>query len=167
MNEELRQLVSEAIKLELNVAEVYSGFHHRFSEDAAFWWKLAIEEYSHAGLLENGRQHFMDAGMFPSELVGTSLNALVIANHELKGILRQEKKAPIMSRASAFNLALKLEGLAGEIHFQHVMQEREKPSEAVKLFQSLNADNKDHADRIRNYMRQNGIDEAQQDASQE
>lgn len=159
MSGNLRHLIGEAIQLELNVAEIYRGFHHRFSEDASFWWRLAIEEENHAGLLKNGMQHFLDAGMFPGELVGTSLDTLVNANHELERILRQEKEAP-MSRASAFNLAIKLEELAGEMHFQNVMQEVNNPSEAVKLFQSLNVDDKDHADRIRNYMRQQGIDEA-------
>ena len=77
MTENLRQLIDEAIKLELNVAEIYLGFHHRFSEDAGFWWKLVNEEKNHAGLLKNGKQFFLDAGMFPVELVGTSLDAIV------------------------------------------------------------------------------------------
>ena len=156
MSEDLRQLIDEAIKMELNVAEVYIGFHHRFREDAAFWWKLAIEEENHAGLLESGEQYFLDAGMFPGELVDTSLNALVNANHELERMLIQEREAP-MSRESAFNHAIKLEELAEEIHFQHAMQEKRNSSESLKVFQSLNAGDKDHADRIRNYMHQNGI----------
>lgn len=159
MNENLLELIEEAIKLELNVAEIYLSFHHRFPEDAGFWWKIAIEEKNHAALLRNGKQHFLDAGMFPNELVGNSLEALINANNELKSILRQEEGDAPPSRAAALNLALKLEELAGEIHFQHAMQQTEHPSEAIKLFQSLNEDDKDHADRIRNYMRQKGIEE--------
>ena len=160
MSENLKQLIEEAIKLELNVAETYLSFHHRFPEDAGFWWKIAIEEKNHAALLKNGKQHFLDAGMFPSELVGDSLEALINANNDLKNILRHEEESP-PSRAAALNLALKLEELAGEIHFQHAMQQAEHPSEAIKLFQSLNEDDKDHAERIRNYMRQKGIEETQ------
>lgn len=158
VSEVLRQLIEEAIKVELNVAEIYLGFHHRFREDAYFWWKLVLEEKNHAGLLKNGKQHFLDTGMFPDELLVTSLEALVNANHDLERILKQEKEAPL-SRASAFNLAIKLEESVGEIHFQHAMQKIENPSEALKLFQSLNEDDKDHADRIRNYMLQKGIGE--------
>ena len=158
MSENLRQLIEEAIQLELNVAEIYLSFHHRFPEDADFWWKIAIEEKNHAALLKNGKQFFLDAGMFPDELVGNSLENLINANNELKSILRQEKEAP-PSRAVALNLALKLEELAGEIHFQHAMQQVEHPSEAIQLFQNLNEDDKNHADRIRNHMRQNGIEE--------
>ena len=159
MSENLLQLIEEATLLELNVAEIYLSFHHRFPEDASFWWKLAIEEKNHAALLRNGKQYFLSAGMFPEELVCNSLEAITNANKELKNILRQEEDAP-PSRAVAFNLAMKLEELAGEIHFQHAMQQVKHPSEAIKLFQSLNEDDKDHADRIRNYMRQHGIEEA-------
>jgi len=156
--ENLRQLIEEAIKLEFNVAEIYLSFHNRFPEDSGFWWKIAIEEKNHAALLKNGKQFFLDAGMFPDNLVGDSLEALINANNELEGILRQEKEAP-PSRDVAFNLALKLEESAGEIHFQYAMQQAKHPSEAILLFQSLNEGDKDHAERIRNYMRLNGIEE--------
>ena len=156
--ENMRQLIEEAIKLELNVAEIYLSFHNRFPEDAGFWWKIAIEEKNHAALLRNGKQFFLDAGMFPDNLVGDSLEALIEANNDLENIIRQEKEAP-PSRAVAFNLALKLEESAGEIHFQHAMQQAKHPSEAILLFQSLNEGDKDHAERIRNYMRLNGIKE--------
>ncbi len=159
MNENLHQLIEEAIQLELNVAEIYLSFHHRFPEDAGFWWKIAIEEKNHAALLRNGKQFFLDAGMFPDELVGTSVAALVNANNELANILQQEKGDNPPSRAAALNLAVKLEELAGEAHFQNAMQQAIYPSEAIKLFQSLNEDDKDHAERIRSYMRQHGIEE--------
>jgi len=73
MSDDLRRLIDEAIKLELNMAELYLSFHNRFSEDAGFWWKLTIEEKNHASLLKSGKQYFLDAGMFSSELVGESL----------------------------------------------------------------------------------------------
>ena len=159
MNQNLRQLIDEAIKLELNVGAIYLSFHHRFPEDASFWWKIAIEEKNHAALLRNGKQFFLDAGMFPDELVDTSLEALVGVNNELERILQQEKGDDPPSREAALNIAIKLEELAGEIHFQNAMQQAQHPSEAIKLFQNLNEDDKDHADRIRNYMRQHGIEE--------
>lgn len=157
MSENLRQLLEEAIKLELSVGRVYRNFHHMFREDSDFWWELALEEKNHAELLERGRRDFLAAGMFPPELVGNSLEALVNANNEVKSILSEEKKAP-STRSAALNLALHLEELAGEIHFQHAMQQAENPSDAIRLFQMLNKDDKSHADRIRNYMLQNNIE---------
>ncbi len=156
MIEDLNQLIEEAIKLELNVAKIYLSFHHRFPEDASFWWKMALEEKNHAALLKDWKQHFLYAGMFPRELTGESLEILVNMNSTLKGILRQEKEAP-PSRAVAFNLALKLEESAGEVHFQNAKKKTGHLSEALKLFQSLNDADKKHADRIRSYMNKNGI----------
>ncbi|MDD2657906.1 MAG: hypothetical protein PHD04_04625 [Candidatus Pacebacteria bacterium] len=160
MSNDLRQLIKESIRFELNVAEVYFGFHHRFSEDSNFWWKLLIEEKNHAALLMSGKEYFLDAGMFPSELVGSSLATLKNLNGELERLIGQEKESP-MSRSAAFNLAIDLEDSAGEIDFQHAMHETGRHSKAIGLFQSLNEFNLDHADRIRSYMRQNGIDGAQ------
>ena len=156
----LRQLIEEAIKLELNMAKAYLSFHHRFAEDADFWWQIAIEERNHAALLKVGEQYFLDAGMFPSELVDTSLESLVNANNELECALMREKVTP-PTRESAFNFALRFEESAGEIHFQHAMQKAEHPSEAIKILRSLNEADKDHANRIRSYMHQNGIVETQ------
>lgn len=156
MCDDLRQLIEEATWLELNVAEIYFSFHHRFIEDANFWWKLVIEEKNHAALLVSGKQYFLDAGLFPKELVGASLATMKNLNNELERIIRQEKESPL-PRNAAFNLAIKLEESVGEVHFQHAMHETEHPSDAIKLFQSLNEADLDHADRIRSYMRQKSI----------
>lgn len=155
MSENLQQLIEEAIKLELNVSRVYRNFHRMFPQDADFWWRLSIEEKNHAALLESGKRSFLAAGMFPAELVGNSLEALINANHELQSIL---KDGTPPSRAAALNIALDLEELAGEIHFQNAIQQADNPSDAIKLFRTLNKNDKDHADRIRKYMLQNDID---------
>lgn len=160
MNDDLRQLIEEATRLELNIARIYLGFHHRFPDDANFWWKLIIEEENHAALLVSGKQYFLDAGMFPGELVDTSLATLKSLNGELEHIIRQDKESP-MSRVAAFNLAVKLEESVGEIHFQQAMHATERPTEAIRLFQRLNKADLDHADRIRSYMRQESLGEAQ------
>lgn len=156
----LRRLIEEAIKLELNMAKAYLSFQHGFAEDANFWSQIANEERNHAALLKIGEQYFLDAGMFPSELVDTSLESLINANNELECTFMRGKGTP-PSRAFAFNFALKFEESVGEIHFQQAMQKVEHPSEAIKILQSLNEADKDHANRIRNYMRQNGIVETQ------
>jgi len=155
MNNNLAQLIDEAFKLELNVAALYMSFHHTFPEDSSFWWNLALEEKNHAALLKTGMQHFMQHGLFPYQIVNTTVEALVQANNELERLLEKQKETPL-SRESAFNLAIKLEESAGEIHFQYAM-EKEPDSLAMKLFASLNKDDKDHVRRIREYMRDKGI----------
>lgn len=160
MSGDLRQLIGEATRLELNIAGIYLNFHHRFPDDANFWWRLIIEEENHAALLVSGKRYFLDAGMFPAELVGASLATLRRLNGELERIIRHDKEAP-MSRDAAFSLAVRLEESVGEIHFQHAMHETERPTEAIRLFQSLNKADMDHADRIRSYMRDKRLEEAQ------
>ena len=156
MNEEIRQLIEAATRVELNVAKLYRFFHYKFPEDADFWWKLSMEEENHAALLRSGEEYFLDSGDFPSELLVTSLELVTNLNTGLERILSQESEIS-PSREFAFNFALKIEGLAGEVHFQQAMQKTENPSEALKLFQSLNKTDKNHAGRIRSYMREKGI----------
>lgn len=163
MNEELlqlnlRQLISEAIKLELNMAKVYLSFSWNFAEDADFWRRIAKEEGNHAALLKVGEQYFLDAGIFPGELLDTSLDSLIRANSEMESTLKLGDESPL-TREAAFNFALRFEESAGEIHFQQAMQQTDHSSEAIKILQSLNEADKDHANRIRHYMRQNGIAE--------
>lgn len=155
MSEKQLQLIGEAIKLELNMAELYLSFHNRFPEDAEFWRKIAVEEKYHAALLKSGEQVFLDSGVFPSELVSISIESLITANDLLKHIFKED--VDHLSRAAALNLALKLEESAGEKHFQHAIQQAEHPTKGIKLLQSLNEDDRSHADKIRSYMLQNGI----------
>lgn len=157
MSGNLQLLIEEAIKLELNVSRAYRNFHRMFHQDAEFWWRLSIEENNHAALLESGKRSFLVAGMFPAELVGNSLEALINANHELQNILK-DVKVESPSRAAALNIALNLEELAGEIHFQNAIQKIDHPSDAIKLFQTLNKNDKDHTGRIRKYMILNDIE---------
>jgi len=149
MEQDIFQIVDEAIALELNVAELYLHFHHQFPDDSAFWWQLAVEEKNHAAMLRSGREHLIKAGLFPFGIVSGELNPLVEANKRLAVLLAETKKRT-PSREEAFRLAIRLEESAGEIHFETFMKMTPKTS-AEQMFQSLNRDDKDHARRIRAY----------------
>ena len=62
------------------------------------------------------------------------------------------------SRQEAFNIALETERSAGEIHFQRLVTNQAE-SKVIDLFQKLNEDDHDHAERIQIYMQDNGIEE--------
>ena len=79
-------------------------------------------------------------------------------NRELLSLLEKYSDHP-PSREIAFNLALKTEMSAGEIHFQSAMT-KDTDSKILELFQKLNQDDKDHAKRIRAYMKEKGIAES-------
>ena len=156
MDEELSQILDESIQLELNVADLYLSFCHAFAEDKDFWSHLAEEEGNHAALLRSGKLESLDEGHFPAKILTTNLDALIKANKEIKELVKEHKQKPPSSRASAFEIAIKVEESTGEIDFSCFM-EQQADSPALKLLRRVDRDDRDHARRIRNYMREKGI----------
>lgn len=155
MEPDIFLIVEEATFLELNVAQLYLYFHHKFPGDSAFWWQLALEEKNHAALLRSGWEHLIKAGRFPAEVVPDALNPLVAVNKRLETILAEVKER-IPSREEAFRLAIQLEESAGEIHFETFTKMPPKTPDG-QMFQMLNQDDKDHARRLRDYAKAKGI----------
>ncbi len=155
MNKELSLLFDESIQLEHNVAKLYETFYHAFPEDAHFWWGLALEEKNHASLLQSGKDRFAPKGKFPKELISLSLIHLQDANTITATLIKEYQAIP-PSREITFNIALKLEQSAGEIHLQKFM-EKKSGSKLDEIFQKLSGDDKDHAIRIRSYMKSHDI----------
>ena len=154
---DLIQLANEAMQLEYNVSKLYMIFRDSLPEDEKFWWELVIEESNHAALIKSGLDYFMPEGAFPYEIF-PSMDDLQEANKELRSLLKKYENHP-PSREETFNLALQVEMSAGEIHFQSAMA-KSTDSEILQLFQTLNQEDKDHAKRIRAYMKENGIEES-------
>ncbi len=155
MNNDITALAEESINIELNVSEIYSLFHSCFADDANFWWKLVLEEKDHAALIRGGIEEFEPIGEFPHEILSNSLQDLKETNKKLRSLLKQFRNIP-PSRELAFNTALEIEASAGELHFQHFM-DKETNSKIDELFQFMNREDKDHAERIRSYMKDNDI----------
>ncbi len=155
MSEILMQIIDESIKLELNVAELYKLFASRFPEDLTFWRELAGEEEHHANLIDNGKKVLLSWAEFPAEILSPSPDELIEVNNRIRDLIHNFQSDP-PSRKEAFDLAISLEESAGELHYQRAMTQT-SDSEYVKLWQDLNADDKDHAKRLRAYMESNGI----------
>ena len=155
LNQELFELFNESIKLELRVSELYKLFSNALPLDASFWKRLAMEEENHANLLKAGRDRFGPLGKFPMEMLASSMDELISTSEAIEEIISRCKDiAP--SRVDAFNIALKLEQSAGELHFLKFM-EKDSGSELDKIFQRLNRGDKDHEIKIREYMNSHGI----------
>lgn len=146
---ELMALLEAAIALELNVSGLYGCYANAFGMDRDFWWKLSIEEKNHAALLRSG-QLFVKNEIFPKEILCRNLEELESANREIKRLVQQFQSEP-PSREEALRTALRLEESAGELHFQDSM-ENAPVSKVLEIFQKLNAADKGHAQRIREYM---------------
>ena len=156
MDKELSRILDESIQLELNVADLYLSFCHAFAEDKDFWSHLAEEEGNHAALLRSGKLESLDEGHFPAKILTKNLDALIKVKKEIKELLKEHKQKPPSSRASAFEIAIKVEESTGEIDFSCFM-EQQADSPALKLLRRVDRDDRDHARRIRNYMREKGI----------
>ncbi len=156
MNKTLEQFFDETIQLELNVAELYTVFQGTFPDDAIYWEQLIVEEKNHASLIKNGKAHFELFNKFPLEMFAPSLEELKSTNSTIVKLLEKHRDTP-PSREDTFNLALKLEQSVGEIHFQQFM-EKNSTSILDSTFQQLNRDDKDHAMRIRSYMKDHTIE---------
>ncbi len=156
MDQELSRILDETIQLELNVADLYLSFSHAFPEDKDFWSQLAVEEKNHAALLRSGKLESSDEGHFPAKILTTNLDALIKVNEEVKALAIEHKQKPPSSRASVFEIAIKVEESTGEIDFSCFI-EQEADSLALQLFSRVNREDRDHARRLRNYMREKGI----------
>jgi len=148
-------LFDESIQLELNVAELYRIFYDAYPEDSDFWWQLILEENNHAALIKAGRDKFFPKGLFPEEVMAPSLGSVQEINAELSAMLKKYQAIP-PSREDAFNIAIYIEESAGEKHFQEFMS-KSSGSDIDKLFQKLNSNNKDHAERLYSYMKSHDI----------
>ena len=155
MEKDLTALIKESINLELNAANLYLLFHTLFPEDAVFWWELTLEEKNHAALLRSGKELFLPRDKFPHDLVEDRLQDLIDTNSELNSLIEEYEVNP-PSREEAFNIALSVENSAGELHFQRFM-DKKPSSRMAEIFQELNKDDKNHAERISSYMKCNSI----------
>jgi len=157
MNNKIAELAEESIKIELNVGEIYFLFHTLFPEDSDFWLKLVLEEENHASIIKNGIELFEPIEAFPHKILAHNLQKLKDTNEMLRSILEQFKNT-YPSREKAFNTAIELETSAGELHFQH-FQSKKHFSNFEEIFHQLNEEDKDHAERILAYMKENNIHE--------
>ena len=160
MEEDLTPLIKESINLELNVAELYLAFYHLFPQDAAFWWKLTVEEEHHAALLRSGEELYLPRNKFPRNLLHGLLQDLIDKNKELTSLIEEYERNP-PSREEAFNIALSIENSAYELHYQRFM-DKEPSSSMEVIFQQLNRDDKNHAEKISIYMKQHNIPQQSQ-----
>jgi hypothetical protein len=157
MNRPYECILDESIKLELNAADLYMLFFRLFTEDSDFWWKLTLEEKNHAALVRSIRDIFQDVSGIPESLFLKSLEDLKKSNDEFELLIRKFKEQT-PSRKEAFEAALFLEESAGELHYQEFMTEA-ADDRISDIFRQLNGEDKDHADRIREYMEVNRISE--------
>lgn len=152
MISDIEKYINQAIELELNISDLYLLFYSLFPRDSNFWWTLSIEEKNHAALLKNLKQLYEVSHKIPDEINPQNIEEIESINKEIKSNFLAFKEHPV--RNKAFEYALMLEQSAGEAHYQKFAENENLPP-VFEVFRQLNMDDKNHATRIRNYMRQN------------
>jgi len=155
MDRAISRFLKESIEMELNVGEVYQLFCVKFPQDYDFWWKISIEEMNHAALIESINDVFLTETILRANSLEKQTDDLREMNLAVKERIERYKLVP-PARSEAFKYGFELENSIGEFHFELFMTtEPETPME--KIFQKLNGDDINHAKRIENYMKNNGI----------
>ena len=149
MDEKAKELLEEAIKLEMNMSELYLFYHRNFEEAEDFWMTLAKEERHHAALLEFGKDFFQ---AFPEEIIYQNIEEMKKANKKIEKTLMQYREE-IPSKKDAYQFAIDLENSAYELHYQQLL-DNDPETKEMKVLQKLNEDDKDHAGRIRGFLAQ-------------
>jgi len=154
MNHAIRLFLKESIDLELNIGDLYQFFSVKFPGDYEFWWKISMEEMNHAALIESINDIFW-TDILPFESLEKQTEDLRKINLIVKERIEQYKLVP-PTRLEAFKNGFEFENSIGESHFE-IFMNSVTDSPVVKIFQKLNGEDKNHATRIENYMKNNGI----------
>lgn len=153
----LRMIVEESIRIELQVADLYLLFYEGFPKDAGFWWQIALEEKNHAALIRSLFDISEQLEDFPEDMFSSSMVELRETNAMLSSMI-EEFKRKLPDRETALNSALSIEESAGELHYQGFMEGEDLSSLQINgIFRQLNKEDKDHSLRIRAYMSENSI----------
>lgn len=155
MTELIKQFLDESIQLELNISDLYQLFYVKFPEDSEFWWQISLEEVNHAALIRSINDLFLPEKILPRDVVQNRISEMHDINHSIRERIALYKiDSP--SRYEAFSYAIELENSSGEAHYELFMNENPE-SNVEKIFQKLNGEDKNHANRIYNYMKLNNI----------
>lgn len=155
MTELIKQFLDESIQLELNISDLYQLFYVKFPEDSEFWWQISLEEVNHAALIRSINDLFLPEKILPRDVVQNRISEMHDINHSIREHIALYKiDSP--SRYEAFSYAIELENSSGEAHYELFMNENPE-SNVEKIFQKLNGEDKNHANRIYNYMKLNNI----------
>ena len=156
MKEDLAQtFLNEARQLEILVADLYTLFAKSFPEDRAFWQQLAHEEKDHAALIDSIKNNPKLSNQFVSSAAPGLLQEIQEVTKWLSSLIGKfpEEKT---DRKTAFRTAIKIEKSAGEIDYRNFMT-RETDSWILKGLQHINKYDRDHLNRLEQYVKENKI----------
>jgi ferritin len=155
MRDEIRAFLEESILLELNMSDLYRILSIKLPSDSEFLWNLSQEEVNHASMIRTINDVFLPEKILPQDSIIDQIESIRKSNKLIIQTIAQfRENTP--SREEAFSFVYNLEKSAGEIHYQKMMSTKAETI-VEKVFQKLNGEDKNHAGRIANYMKNNNI----------
>lgn len=150
MVNESSQVIRRLVDIEENVGKLYRLFGAMHPVDFEFWMQLATEEDRHAALLRYHGECIVQSSVLNERLFSSSVETIFTFNAKIEEILLSRVNQ-VPNRKDCFAIAMQIEESAGEIHFQDAMPVTEE-AVAFEVLQTLYADDKDHASRIKAYV---------------
>ncbi|HJO94507.1 MAG TPA: hypothetical protein QF753_13990 [Victivallales bacterium] len=144
------KLFEKAIELELKIGELYTLFSELFPQDACFWKELHEEESNHAFIIETAKEAMFTTGFSSKIMIPDDISSLETSINRVTELISEYNNNPTPCREKAFEQAIEIENSTGESHYEIAMS-KATHSTALDIFQKLNNDDKNHAERIQKY----------------
>ncbi len=154
MGNYLLTLIQEAVKFEMEIYNLYTLYGKLYTEDSAFWNKIAKEERNHAVIMQKSYSYLESDNKIFNQIIPNNILSIIDNKEKIDKLIVDFNKVP--DRVFAFNLALLIETSLLESTYQKFMASNFESKDNI-LFQKLNGDEKDHIKRITKYMKQNNI----------
>jgi len=146
----IREIINLSSSIETKLADLYKKFATLFPMDASFWETIAEEEEHHADVINLEEKSFLSGSEYVQEFYDAHIEELRKAIAYIDSISDKYTKQANISRETAFKDAISLENGAGEIHYQIAMTKK-NPSWMLKRNIELNAEDENHAKRMKEY----------------
>ena len=121
------ELLKEAIKAEINMAELYKWYAENFTEDREFWGTIAEEERKHASLIRLA-QDVLTEEKLAQIFVYDDLDKLKQVNRMMGDLIQKYGEDP-PSKEEAYKLAADMESGSFESFYQKKMTDAPESSE--------------------------------------
>jgi hypothetical protein len=145
MKDRKHQILSEMIKTERGMGDLYKLYAEYFTSDKGFWEQISAEEDKHAELLTSGIL-YLAFNILPEVVLLNKLEALRQTNESIWVVTKKyEREMP--PKEEAYNYAIQMEKSLSEAFFQELMKMPFAP-DVVAAWQSLAEESVDHSKRI-------------------
>lgn len=147
----LLDILNESIHYELDTYNTYILFAQTLQSDAEFWETLAEEELNHTSVLRKIQQFYQGDSTIIDIISVKDVHAIQESRRYLEKLIEKFKENPNLKMAC--NIGMEIEKSVVEKSYQKFMS-KITDDRIIKLFQTLNGEEKNHFKRIQKHSQQ-------------